>query len=67
MSVGLQELRTHELNAALERVLDVHFTSSLPVVQRIVCKAWADTRPVQIAWAESSTMPDHDVVDDECD
>jgi cephalosporin hydroxylase len=33
--------------------LDVHFISSLPVVQRTVCKAWADTRPIQIAWAES--------------
>ena len=33
--------------------LDVHFISSLPVMQRTVCKAWADTRPVQIAWAES--------------
>ena len=33
--------------------LDVHFISSLPVVQWTVCKAWADTRPVQIAWAES--------------
>jgi L-fuculose-phosphate aldolase len=34
-------------------LLDVHFISSLPVVQRTLCKAWADTRPVQIAWAES--------------
>ena len=33
--------------------LDVHFISSLPVMQRTVCKAWADTRPVQIAWTES--------------
>jgi hypothetical protein len=29
-------------------VLDVHFVSSLPVMQRPACKAWADTRPVQI-------------------
>ena len=33
--------------------LDVHFISSLPVMQRTVCKVWADTRPVRIAWAES--------------
>src|SRR6266853_5186775 len=26
--------------------LDVHFISSLPVMQRLVCKAWADKRPV---------------------
>jgi len=45
-------------------MLDVHFISSLPVVQRTVCKAWAETRPVHIAWAESSTMPAQDVVDD---
>ena len=47
--------------------LDVHFVSSLPVMQRTACKAWVDTRPVQMAWAESSTMPAHDVVDDACD
>jgi hypothetical protein len=29
-------------------ILDVHFVSSLPVMQRPACKAWADTRPVQI-------------------
>src|SRR6266568_4062520 len=31
--------------------LDVHFISSLPVMQRPVCKAWADKRPVQIVGA----------------
>ena len=30
--------------------LDVHFISSLPVRQQPVCKAWADTRPVQSIW-----------------
>ena len=52
---------------ALGLSLDVHFVSSLPVMQRTACKAWVDTRPVQMAWAESSTMPAHDVVDDVCD
>ena len=33
--------------------LDVHFISSLPVMQRLACKAWADKRPVQIVWAVS--------------
>ena len=33
--------------------LDVHFISSLPVMQRTVCKVWADTRPVRITRAES--------------
>jgi hypothetical protein len=28
--------------------LDVHFISSLPVMQRTACKAWADTKPVQM-------------------
>ena len=31
--------------------LDVHFISSLPVMQRSACKAWADKRHVQIVWA----------------
>jgi transposase len=31
--------------------LDVCFISSLPVVPRLPCKAWADKRPVQIVWA----------------
>ena len=46
------ERQLHAVRAAAQ-ALDVHFISSLPVVQRTVCKAWADTRPVQIAWAES--------------
>ena len=29
-------------------VLDVHFISSLPVMQRPACTAWADKRHVQI-------------------
>jgi hypothetical protein len=33
------------------RALDVHFISSLPVMQRSACKAWADKRHVQIVWA----------------
>jgi hypothetical protein len=37
----------------LIRVLDVCFISSLPVMQRLACKAWADKRPVQIVWAVS--------------
>ena len=48
-------------------LLDVHFISSLPVMQRPACKAWVDKRHVQIVWAVSSTMPDHDVVDDAFD
>jgi hypothetical protein len=47
--------------------LDVCFISSLPVMQRPACMAWADKRPVQIVWAVSDTRPDHDVVDDACD
>ncbi len=35
------------------RTLDVHFISSLPVLQRPACMAWADTRCVQIVGAES--------------
>lgn len=35
------------------RRLDVRFISSLPVMQRPVCKAWADTRHVQIVWVVS--------------
>ena len=31
--------------------LDVHFVSSLPVMQRLAYKVWADKRPVQIVWA----------------
>jgi hypothetical protein len=49
------------------KVLDVCFISSLPVMQRPACMAWADKRPVQIVWAVSDTRPDHDVVDDACD
>src|SRR6266568_6027814 len=44
------------------RGLDVHFISSLPVMQRLVCKAWADKRPVQIVGAVSYTRPAHAVV-----
>jgi len=44
--------------------LDVHFISSLPVLQRPACMAWADTRCGQIVGAESSTRPVHGVVDD---
>jgi hypothetical protein len=39
--------------ACLAEGLDVHFISSLPVMQRLACKAWADKRPVQIVWAVS--------------
>jgi hypothetical protein len=31
--------------------LDVRFISSLPVMQRLACKVWADKRLVQIVWA----------------
>ena len=37
----------------IARTLDVHFISSLPVLQRPACMAWADTRCVQIVGAES--------------
>jgi hypothetical protein len=39
--------------AELRELLDVHFISSLPVVQRPVCMAWADKRLVQIVGAVS--------------
>jgi hypothetical protein len=32
------------------QALDVCFISTLPVMQRPVCKVWADKRPVQSAW-----------------
>jgi len=44
--------------------LDVHFITSLPVMQQHACMVWADTRPVQSVWAVRLTKPDHDVVDD---
>ena len=37
----------------IEGLLDVRFISSLPVMQRPACKAWADKMHVQIVWAES--------------
>ena len=43
---------------------DVHSVSSLPVMRRPVYRAWVDTRPVQIFWAECFATPDPDVVDD---
>jgi hypothetical protein len=49
------------------RKLDVHFISSLPVLQRPACMAGMDTRCVQIVGVERSTRPDHDVVDDAFD
>ena len=36
----------------VERALDVRFISSLPVMRRPACRAWADKRRVQIVWAE---------------
>ena len=45
-------------------LLDVHFITSLPVMQQHACMVWADTRPVQSVWAVRLTKPDHDVVDD---
>jgi hypothetical protein len=44
--------------------LDVCFISSLPVMQRPACTAWADKKPAQIVGAESQTMLAPDVVDD---
>src|SRR5258706_15410573 len=64
LAVSVKSLRFPTPVFSMVGALDVHFISALPVVQRTVCKAWAETRPVQIAWAESSTMPAHDVVDD---
>jgi len=32
--------------------LDVHFISSLPVMQGNAYKAWVDSKPVQRVWAE---------------
>src|SRR5262249_5685640 len=49
---------------AQQITLDVHFISSLPVMQQLACKVWADIRPVQSVWAVRSTKPDHDLVDD---
>ena len=50
------ERSRHWVWTAMEPVskvlLDVHFISSLPVIQRTVCRAWVDTRPVQIVGAE---------------
>ena len=57
-------LAIYERDRRLYELLDVHFISSLPVMQRPACKVWADKRPVQIVWAVRSTRPDHDVVDD---
>jgi DNA invertase Pin-like site-specific DNA recombinase len=37
--------------AAIARHLDVHFISSLPVMQGNVYNAWADSKPVQMVWA----------------
>jgi hypothetical protein len=45
--VGMKKLRMGIVG------LDVHFISSLPVLQRPACMAWADTRCVQIVGAES--------------
>ena len=30
--------------------LDVHFISSLPVMQGTAYKAWVDSKPVQMVW-----------------
>ena len=40
--------------------LDVRFISSLPVMQWTVCKAWVDSKPVQMVWGVDSTrlVPD---------
>ena len=35
-----------------QKYLDVRFISSLPVMRRPACMAWADKRRVQIVWAE---------------
>jgi hypothetical protein len=61
-------LWTSRLPAAIiEKKLDVHFVSPLPVMQRPACKVWADTRRVQIVWVERSPMLGPDIVDDACD
>jgi hypothetical protein len=54
----------HQKTTDINQELDVHFISSLPVKQQPACRAWVDKRLVQIAGVESSTRPDHDVVDD---
>jgi lactate dehydrogenase-like 2-hydroxyacid dehydrogenase len=58
---------TAELTWALILALDVHFVSSLPVMQRPVYRAWVDTRPVQISWVERLPTLAPDVVDDASD
>ena len=58
---------THAWQAGHHIRLDVHFVSSLPVMRQPVCRAWVDTRPVQISWAERFPRPDPDVVDDASD
>ena len=63
---GVRALK-HFLKYAETGELDVHFVSSLPVMQQPVCMAWVDTRPVQIVWAERLTTPAPDVVDDASD
>jgi hypothetical protein len=56
-AVGLLAVTTSAQNAfnsgstGADGALDVHFISSLPVMQRSACKAWADKRHVQIVWA----------------
>jgi hypothetical protein len=59
-----QQNAFEQAEVILQAALDVHFISSLPVMQRLAWKAWAEKRPVQIVWTVRSTRPDHDVVDD---
>ena len=44
-------------------LLDVHFISSLPVLQGTVCKAWVDSKPVQMVWVGDYTMLFPDAAD----
>ncbi len=54
--VGVREVKSvlelGESSQHVAKVLDVRFISSLPVMQRPACMAWADKRRVQIVWAE---------------
>src|SRR5262249_37174525 len=50
-ALALAHTLSHPYSQAYARVLDVCFISSLPVMQRLACKPWADKKLVQIVGA----------------